>query len=260
MKKKRMIDKNRKRGQVTIFIIIAIVIIAIVLVVVLYPRIGPIITGEINPETYLQTCIEERLRESVDIVMMQGGSMTPENYILYDGNKVEYLCYTNEDYQTCIMQQPLLLQHVEDEIKSEVDSKLKQCATSLEQELKAKGYSVSAQTPEFTLDIVPDKMVVIIDYQLTASKDGTLAYNQFVFSYESELYDLIMIAASILNFEAHYGDAETTTYMAAYPDISVEKYKQSDSSTVYIISHRETEEEFYFASRSLIWPAGYGEV
>ena len=45
--------------------------------------------------------------------------------------------------------------------------------------------------------------------------------------------------------------------MLLYPNIKVEKLKQEDGSKIYIITSRDTNEKFVFASRSLSWPAGF---
>jgi hypothetical protein len=37
----------------------------------------------------------------------------------------------------------------------------------------------------------------------------------------------------------------------------VEKKKQGDGTTVYILTDRDTDEKFYFASRSIAIPAGF---
>jgi len=73
----------------------------------------------------------------------------------------------------------------------------------------------------------------------------------------NNLYELVSIVNSILNWEARYGDSETTIYMNYYHDLKVEKKKQSDGSTIYILTDRNTLDKFQFASRSVAWPPGY---
>ena len=58
--------------------------------------------------------------------------------------------------------------------------------------------------------------------------------------------------------ETLFGDIETTYYMSLYPELKVEKLKQTDGSTIYILSERDTQNKFQFASRSVAWPPGYG--
>ena len=46
--------------------------------------------------------------------------------------------------------------------------------------------------------------------------------------------------------------------MVFYPEFIIDKLKQGDGTTVYIITDKETETKFQFASRSFAWPPGYG--
>ena len=67
---------------------------------------------------------------------------------------------------------------------------------------------------------------------------------------------MLMSAVYILNWEARYGDFDILSFMMSYPDLRLEKQKQSDGSKVYLLSSRSTLEEFDFASRSISWPPG----
>jgi len=73
----------------------------------------------------------------------------------------------------------------------------------------------------------------------------------------NNIYELSAIAESILNSEADYGDVEVTVYMDYYTDLKVEKQKQSEGTTIYILTDRNTGDKFQFASRSIVWPPGY---
>ena len=64
------------------------------------------------------------------------------------------------------------------------------------------------------------------------------------------------IANSILSMEVQFGDSETTIYMNYYHDLKVEKKKQTDGTTIYILTDRITGDVFQFASRSIAWPPG----
>lgn len=121
MDKKRGMFKENK-GQVTIFIIIAIFVVAIgVLIYTLSPQIRTGIQKETkNPEEFIQTCLEEEIEDAVKTLSPQGGSIEPVHYILYQDERIEYLCYTNEELRTCVVQQPLLKQHIESEIEEEI--------------------------------------------------------------------------------------------------------------------------------------------
>jgi hypothetical protein len=242
-----------KRGQVTIFVIIAIVIVAAVLITFLFPRIKKTLVPG-SPSIRLRECIEEDLNEAVELVSKQGGSINPANSYLFEGVEREYLCYTNQYYQTCSNQKPLLRQHVEREILDEIKPKVRGCLNNLKEDLRSEGYSVSGGE-EISLSIVPNSISVVIE-GLNINKEGTESYDEFEVSKRSQLYKLLMLSASILNWEARYGDSDITNYMLYYPDVKVEKLKQGDGSKVYKLNSGE--DKFVFATRSLSWPAGYG--
>jgi len=257
----RKIGEKNKKAQVTIFIIIAIVIVVLgILIYMFYPRISSLIgIAEKSPSQYIQDCLEEDVEVAVDALSLQGGSINPEHYIIYKNDKIEYLCYTNEYYKTCVMQEPMLQQHIEDEIKEEVKDKVKVCFDDLENTYEKKGYSVNLQRGETEVELLPDKIEVGFDNSLSLTKSAnTENYDSMkVVLNNNNLYELVSIANNILNWEAHYGDAETTIYMNYYRNIKVEKKKQSEGSTIYILTNRDTLNKFQFASRSLAWPPGY---
>lgn len=251
---------KNKKGQVTIFIILAIVIVVLgVLIYMYYPQIKTTLgLGPKNPQSFIQLCIEEKIEESVEKLSLQGGSINPEHFILYDNEKIEYLCYTNEYYKTCVMQRPLLKAHIENEIKDEIKEEVKECFISLKESYQKKGYSVNMKEGGTSVELLPKRIATTFDYSLTLTKGESEKYESFRVVLNNNLYELVSIASSILNWEARYGDAETTIYMNYYHDLKVEKKKQSDGTTIYILTDRNNENKFQFASRSVVWPPGFG--
>ena len=73
----------------------------------------------------------------------------------------------------------------------------------------------------------------------------------------NNLYELIGIANSIVEWETTLGNADTSTYMTYYNDLKVEKKVKSEGTKIYIITDRNTGNKFQFASRSQVLPAGY---
>jgi hypothetical protein len=252
-----------KRSQVTIFIIIALIVIALALLVYfLWPEIIPFPNSRTeNPSGFLSDCLEEDLKNTIQIVSSQGGTLNPENYILHQGEKVDYLCYTAEYYETCVMQRPLLKSHIESEIKADIQPVSENCLTELRQEFQRKGYEVFGGG-EINVELLPN--LVIVNFPgLTLNKEGSASYDNIRVVVNNNLYELLSISNTILNSEATYGDAETTRYMTWYSWLKVEKYKQTDGSTIYVLTDRDSniegeEDKFQFASRSVAWPPGYG--
>jgi len=245
----------KKRGQVTLFIIIAIVIVA-VLIIVFYPRIRTIFAPA-TPSIELQSCVEDRVEEAIELVGKRGGSIEPVNAILYQDERVEYLCYTNQYYKTCAMQQPLLRQHIEREILDYIREDVRLCVNNLKEDLRGRGYIVSDGKEDISINIIPDKIQVIVSGFSAVRAEQGERYEEFELNFRSNFYELIMLASSILNFEARLGDSDITMYMFYYPNIQVKKLKQEDGSKIYILSD-VSGDKFVFASRSISWPAGYG--
>ncbi|MBU2562047.1 MAG: hypothetical protein KKF68_00085 [Nanoarchaeota archaeon] len=257
--KKRGEDANNRKGQITIFIILAIVVVVLGIVLYFfYPKIISNFGFESNPSLYMESCIKEDLTNTVEKISSQGGSLEPEHYIMYQGNKIEYLCYTEEYYTTCIMQQPMLKQHIEKEVQEAIKSKVSECFDLLKEDYEKKGYSVNLKKGEISIELLPQRIIALFNSTLTIKKEESQKYDSIKIVLNNNLYELVSIANSILNWEARYGDSETTTYMDYYHDLKVEKKKQSEGSTIYILTDRTSENKFQFASRSVAWPPGYG--
>jgi hypothetical protein len=248
----------KKRGQVTIFIILAIVI--VVAGILLYFFLPSIRTSfqPTNPEQFIESCVFTDFDETLKTISAQGGSLDPEPYLLYRNTKIQYGCYTNEYYRLCVMQQPLLQRSIEELLEKDLNDRAKNCFQELKSDYEQKGYRVQIERNTTYVEFLPKHVRVDLQTRVTLTKDSTQTYEDFDFDQRSGLYELLSIASSILNWEARYGEAETTIYMAYYPQIKIEKNKLGEGSTVYVISNRNTQESFTTVSRSLVLPPGYG--
>lgn len=248
-----------KRGQVTIFIILAVVIIGLgILIYLLSPRIRTTIGGEESPEVYIKTCIEDKIKDSVEKASLQGGSINPVFFTLYENEKIEYLCYTGEYYRTCVIQQPMLKQHIEKEIKEEIEDDVEECFDKLKESYEKRRYEVSLKKGPIDVELLPKRIASTFNYTLTLTKAESERHDSFVVGLNNNLYEMISIANSILEWEALYGDVEVMSYMIYYKDLKVEKKGKSDGSKIYIITDRNTGNKLQFASRSVVWPPGLG--
>jgi len=245
-----------KRSQVTLFVIIAIFLV-VALLIIFWPKLKQIIAPS-SPELNLQRCIEADLKKELNTITSNGGSVEPSLYFSYAGSKIEYLCYTNEDYKTCVMQQPLLKQHIEAELLSSLKPKIQKCIENMKSNAESQGYEVASISNKPSIEISQDKINLVVDAKMVLKKDSTQRINKIEAKIPSGTYDLLMITSSILNWEARYGDADILTYMLYYPDIKVEKYRQDDGTKIYILTDKNTKEKLVFATRSLNFPAGYG--
>lgn len=252
----------KKKGQIAIFVIIGIVLIGVVAIFFVLPQTGIIEQfgrGTFSPRTYLKDCVASDVDSAMETLKKQGGSLNPESYFLYEDKKIEYLCYTSEEYKPCVVQQPLLVNHVEKEIKNFIEPKAQTCFDDLKGEYEKRGYSVSASDDGINVKLVPGRMNVEFLTQMTLTREGTQAFDKFSVSFPTELYDLLMISTSIVQFESTLGDSEPLLYSQYYPDLKIEKIKR-ERDKVYKVSNVVSGEEFVFGVRSLVWPAGYGSL
>jgi hypothetical protein len=251
-----------KTSQITLFVILAIIIVAVLIIFFTYalPKIKSYFS---SPQDSLEKCLGDNVNKELPAILLAGGTLNPELYFMYEGGKVDYLCYTSEYYKTCTMQKPFIKQNIESQLKAAVGSNVQKCFNDYTEKLRLKGYivNVSPENVDFSIQIMPEKIVTSINNQISAKKgEETISYsgtNLFNAKITSNVYEILMVASSILNFEARYGDSNPETYMFYYKNLKVEKKKQSDGTKVYIITDKNTDEKFKFATRSLAWPPGY---
>ena len=248
-----------KRGQLAIFVIIALVIVVgIVLFFFFRGNVTNVFAGAFSPNAFLKDCATKEINPDLERLAKQGGYSNPEAFKLFNGEKHTYLCYTSENFKTCVVQQPMIKAHFEQELNSIVKSKADQCMRDLIEEYKKRGYGASVTGVNSKTSFVPGNVLVSFNNSLTVTKEASETFPGFEVKVESNMYDLIFIAQSIVDYESKFGNSATELYMQYYPNLKIEKIKLSDGTTIYKLSNVITKEEFDFASRSLAWGAGYG--
>lgn len=242
------------RGQLTIFIIVAILIVAIVALFFSIPKLRTAVGIEKleSPENFIQTCLEDTIKENVETISLQGGSLNPEFYYLYQDNKLQYLCYSNEYYKPCVVQIPFLRDHIEEEIKESIKEDVNFCFNSLKQTYEDRGYTTNLKKGDFIVELLPKKIVTTINNEFSFSKgDETQRRETFRVVVNNNLYELAAIAQNIIERETIFGGADPDMYMDIYSDLKIEKYPQIDETTVYILTNKNTDDKFQFTSRSI---------
>jgi len=254
---------ENKRGQVTIFIIIAILIIGIaVLIYFLFPKIRSNVGIKTSsPSEYIDMCMKEKIEETIETISLHGGSFEPDeaSSYLYKGDYVKYLCYSNEYWTPCITQEPFLKEYVKKEIKNEIQEDVNSCFESMVESYRNNGYEVNLKNTQTNslVEILPERIVVNFENKLTLTKGESETYDSFYIRLDNNLYELLDIAKNIISWEIDTGDSVTEAYMSYDPYIKVEKKRKSDETKIYIITDRKTNDFFQFTVRSWALPPGY---
>jgi len=257
MYKKDMRKRMNKRGQLTIFIIISLIIISGLLIYFLW--IGPSYVYPEKGRLGFEKCVKEIVEENINNLGVNGGFIEPEFFINYKDEKIPYLCYTNLYYENCINQNPFLIDNFQNNLLEASEADIWACYESSLNTLKKQGYEIIEGGRNLSIELVPEKANIIIDAPIILAGEGSQRFTRFTLVVNSKIYEMLSLATSIIQFETQYGDSDVTSMMALYPDYAIDKFKQGDGATIYIIEDKENKNKFQFASRSLVLPPGYGQ-
>lgn len=256
MKKRVFLGKH---AQVTAFIIIALMIIACVILLLFFIKRSPVVkqTDFKSPQAYMESCTREALFEAVNRISSNGGDIIPKGSVLFNSSEITYLCYTSNYYEKCINQRPILIEHMENEIKEYIDPKIEECFNNLFSNLRQE-YSVDTTNEKNVIvKIRPKEISVNINREIILKKgEESNKLKEFSTVISHPLYDLGKIAMEIVNQESHYCNFDNLGYMIIYPQYDIKKFKTGDSDIIYNINDRSTGESFRFAIRSCVIPAG----
>lgn len=251
-------NMNQKRGQITVFIIIAILLVGIILFYFYY--IGPNFGSQSAKKPALEKCIEDQLSPIIEELSLNAGVVNPTFTSMYLDENYTFICYTNEYYKPCVVQQPFLKDSFENSLASAMKPKIQECYDNAVDELRNQGNDVTTGTIKTNLSINPDGISIVIQAPTVIANDGTSRrFQEFNVDIYSNLYTIIMIANSILQFESSYGDSDVSSFMFYYPYLTIQKIRRDDSVKLYIITDKN-DIKYRFASRSYAWPPGYGNT
>jgi hypothetical protein len=258
--------KNKKRGQVAIWVILGIILLASILLF-FFLRGGPgidkypTVDDVFDVETYLSQCVRENVDEVVDIMLPQGGFVAPENYVYFDNTNIEYLCENIGFYEPCISQHPMLLNEMEQEIKSYVEPRVNDCLAQMGGAFEDRGADVvfaDSLDPRIEVDLGDDKISLIVEKKMTISKEGEVrTFDKFNAVVKSPAFNLASIASEIAAQEAVYCYFEFVGYSILYPRYKVTKFAMSEPTEIYTIEDGQSGKKMNIAIRGCAIPPGF---
>lgn len=253
-------DKDNK-AQVTLFVILGLIMVsAIILLVIILFNLQKKETDFLNPKQYIETCLKEELPRPINPIFKGGGFVNPEKFVLYNGEKFNYLCYTPNIGVRCNIIYPQLRIRVEQEIKKEIEGNIDNCFSSLKEWYEKRGYSVKESKLNLTIEIVPNKIKAVANNKIEISKEGEVQIFSGFDSYiDSDLYDLLGVVQDIISEEAKFGKFEYMGYSLVNSDYRIRLIEYSDNS-IYTIKKMGSNREFKFATRGMVHWRGISNV
>ena len=244
-----------KNAQVTLFVILSLLLVVAIGILFYYWRPGILFQDDLQPR--LESCISSSIDENVKALALNAGVLEPRFSYIYDGKNHTYLCYTEDLYRPCVNQEPMISRVFEDSLVVLLEEEFQDCYDSSFADLRRRGYDVDQGEATFNLSIDPQGISIIIDAPMTVSTEDTSVRTQrYSYVHSTNLYELLMVATSLVQFETFYGDSEQTIQMRLYPDIHIDKRRQGDQTKVYILTERNENIEYRFAVRSFPRPVG----
>lgn len=248
-----------KRSQITIFIILALIlIVGIIFIFLLRQAQKTEIMSEENPQAFIESCTRDAVQEALDIIMIHSGSLEPKGTVMYQGENITYLCYNNLYYRSCINQQPLLIEHIEEEIYKYIKPRLSNCFQVLKKSLEPRYEVTMEENWDLITKINPNGVEVNINREFKMQReDNVRSFSLFKINLVHPIYRLAEIAMEIINSEAHYCNFDILGFMIIYPRYDITKFRIRDSTTIYSVKEFTNDKEFKFAVRSCAIPPGF---
>jgi hypothetical protein len=249
-----------KRGQVTIFIIIGILIAAAIIVVFFYSnRIGFTSSPADNPEAYLKNCIMASIKQSEVLLLKSNGypQFNSNNFVLYNSEKIPYMCTVSQFYTACIPQEPAFFNYARKLLENKVALDAEGCTSALITDLKSKNFEVTQDPGQTNLTIQKDAIYVKLSKKIYASRaEDSLGISGVDISYGTNLYGMLKLEQTIINSESTLCTFQSMEWMKIDPSIIISKTMTSDQTKIYTLKDRLTDRQIKFAIKTCVLPAG----
>ncbi len=259
----------KKRGQITIFIVVGLIIVSgVVLFFLLRTKVTPQIGGttETNANAFLSSCIEQKTKEAVNELSIRGGELNSTLNINFMFTKekvyrnISYLCYTQNNFRPCVVQKPTIFLDMQNGVKKYISDDMGSCFTAMLDNFKTQGFTVgeNSKLNSFDVNFGPNKVTIKTDSEVILTKtDETTTQKNFQVIVSSRIYEIMGIVQEVMNQEATFCHFEDSGFTVAYPEFSIDKYEMESGVRIYTIKNKVSEEKFRFAVRSCAISPGF---
>lgn len=256
---------NKKRGQITIFIILGIILISAVVLFFLFREQTTIDTTgkpDENPESFMNSCLEGKIKNAINYLSLRGGYVNNSLNLNFKFENeppidITYLCYNQNSYLRCINQKPLFTQDLKTEIKKYISEDVENCFNEMTDGFVQKGYGVETNYRDFSVDFIPKRVIIQTDSDITLTVSGeSVKEENFKITVASRYYEIVTLVQELVNEEAEFCYTENLGINLVYPEFIVDKFRTQES-IVYTVEHKESKEKFRFVVRGCVIPPGF---
>lgn len=250
-----------KRGQVTVFVIVAVIIVAAVFVLMLLRRDGASLREQDfdDPNSYLTSCIKDRSRLILDELLVNGGFPDSEDKVLYNSNYIIYLCKNINNFEPCINQYPLYVSQVEKEFNERIQEDAEICFYNLKDELENRNYDISHNGDVMIeTSFKPEAVEITFLANIVLSKSGeSRSFSRFDTYIPSKIQSISFVVNEILTQEAKWCYFSNEGFMNLYPEYDIKAYMMEDTTKIYTVKNKKSNEILMMATRGCALPAGW---
>jgi hypothetical protein len=222
----------KKRGQVTIFVIIAILIVAgIITIFIFRDKINfksSVVPNELLPITSeIQNCVETTLQDGAKLAGLQGGYIIPPNNALE--TNFSYIAYGYILGQNTLASKT----KIESEISKYIELTLPFCFDTS----AFPNYKINTGSPKASVRISTGYVSASVSYPFTATKaDNSWSIDKnYDSEYKVKLGDMYSVAQNIIAKEAQNPNILDFTYLNSF-DYDVSILNDGNSIIVYSIT------------------------
>jgi hypothetical protein len=254
----------KKIGQISIFMIIGIVLVSTFLLFFVFREEiieEATLKSEENPESILKSCMEDKIKEAIDVISLHGGYVNNKLFknFKFEGEEaainIAYLCYNQNDYLSCVNQKPMFLQDLKQEIKNYISNKVESCFNEMTNDFNKEGYETITDYRDFEVELLPKRVIVQTDSEITLTKSGeTTKQENSKVQIASRFYEIASVVQELINQETIFCYSENLGIMLLYPDFIIYKFKTGESDMIYTVEHKDSKEKFRFAIRGCAIP------
>gem|GEM_PF-2548262 len=259
----------KKRGQVTIFVLLGLVVVSIIVILLMFQtnffeqeikgeEAERILEPQLNPiKERVMDCVEASAKRGELLIAKQGGYLDPPYYVTLGDYEVSYGCYLSEGvYMTTLP----LMSKVEEELAEymalpETLNELDVCMNL--DEFSSEGFEVEGDIQELRteFDVSFSEITLKILFPLTISKESyATTLDNYIVQYPSGLGKAHSVASSIVNDECQNIEFDIDSYIRVHdPLATIARQRENDAlgdNTYYylttISTGQEEELDFHF--------------